>query len=177
MGNLTTDDSLKEILDNHNVFDDEEYLKDKTYYDEMTGLYRWYIEQGGENDRRFSCRYAGREKGYGIFADLDIQKDSVIGVYTGLISNQSDNTDYTWEYASNPMADSEQIEIGLDSRVFGNFLRFVNHDDDPNTESLAVPYKNRWHRIYVAIKNIAANEEVTVSYGDHYWSARDYIKV
>ena len=57
------------------------------------------------------------------------------------------------------------MDISIDSRVYGNFLRFVNHDDDPNTKSIAVPYKNRWHRVYVAIKNIKVGEEVTVSYG------------
>lgn len=90
------DDIIKDILDNHDILDDEEYLNDKTYYDKMTRLYGSYIEQGGENDRRFSCRYSGQEKGYGIYADFDIQKDSVIGVYTGVITNQTANKDYAW---------------------------------------------------------------------------------
>lgn len=69
------------------------------------------------------------------------------------------------------------MDLSIDARIFGNFQRFVNHADDPNTESVAVPYKNRWHRVYVALKNIEANEEVTVSYGSNYWSSRNYKKV
>lgn len=78
------------------MFDDDLYRNDKIYYDKNSRLYGPYIEQGGENDRRFYCQYAGKEKGYGIYADLDIQKGTVIGVYTGIITNETANKDYAW---------------------------------------------------------------------------------
>jgi SET domain-containing protein len=50
--------------------------------------------------------------------------------------------------------------------TISNQLGFINHNDDPSTEALEVPWKNRWHRIYVATRDIPEGEELTVSYGE-----------
>lgn len=84
------------MLDNHSVFDDDVYVNAKAYYDKNMLLYGPYIEMGGVNDRRFYCQYTGTGKGYGIYADVNIQKGTVIGVYTGVITNSSANKDYAW---------------------------------------------------------------------------------
>ena len=87
---------IQTVLDNHNLFEDKEYLENKDFYDKNIRLYGSYIEQGGEKDQRFHCRYVSAEKGYGIFADFPIQKGSVVGVYTGVITNETANKDYAW---------------------------------------------------------------------------------
>jgi hypothetical protein len=37
---------------------------------------------------------------------------------------------------------------------------------------MEVPWKNRWHRIYVTTKSIPEGSELFVSYGDAYWKDR-----
>ena len=78
------------------MFEDEEYLNNRDYYDKNARLYGSYIDEGGEKDRRFHCSYAGIDKGYGIYADFDIQKGTLVGVYTGMITNATANKDYAW---------------------------------------------------------------------------------
>ena len=92
-----TDESIKGFLDAHDVYQEKEYLKDKERFDELADTYGLYIEKGGQNDRRIYAAYAGHQKHYGIFAAVDIPKGSFIGEYTGVLTNNSANTDYAWE--------------------------------------------------------------------------------
>ena len=34
-----------------------------------------------------------------------------------------------------------------------------------------IPYKGLWHVVYVAKRDIAPHEEVTINYGDSYWES------
>ncbi|MBP7854805.1 SET domain-containing protein-lysine N-methyltransferase, partial [Candidatus Babeliales bacterium] len=54
----------------------------------------------------------------------------------------------------------------------GNELRFINHSNDPNTQCLDVLVDNVFYMIYIAIRDIAKDEELTVSYGSGYWDSR-----
>jgi hypothetical protein len=95
-----TDESIKEFLDAHDIYQDEEYLKDKNHYDALANDFGLYIDKGGENDRRMYVAYAGHQKHYGVFAAVDIPKGSFIGEYAGILTNNSANTDYAWEVRS-----------------------------------------------------------------------------
>ena len=68
------------------------------------------------------------ESGYGVFAKQLINKDQIIGEYTGVI-NKKKFTNYSMDYIS------ELPEIGslmIDAQSEGNLLRFVNNCDKTN---------------------------------------------
>jgi len=93
---LETDDSIKALLDAHDIYQEEQYLKEKSHYDEMAQIWGLYLEKGGVKDRRVYVSYAGPQKGYGVFAAVDILKGSFVGEYTGILTNNTVNTDYAW---------------------------------------------------------------------------------
>ncbi|KAI8812332.1 hypothetical protein BJ742DRAFT_793767 [Cladochytrium replicatum] len=131
------------------------------------------FDRGLRNDKRFYIKYIGPEKGYGLFAAVDITPKSVVALYTGIITNNS-ISDYQWEYPSKVIGpDGEDLNLGIDSRYMGNWARFVNHSDDPNCDSIYVLYNGLWHVVYMSTRTIRKGEEVTVSYGNAYWESRD----
>ena len=68
------------------------------------------------------------ESGYGVFAKQLINKDQIIGEYTGVIKKKKFKS-FSLEYIS------EIPEIGslmIDAEYEGNLLRFVNNCDTTN---------------------------------------------
>ena len=59
-----------------------------------------------------------------------------------------------------------KVDRVVDASLIGNEARFVNHSDDPNCYLDANPS-------IIALKTIAANEELTVNYGNLFWEAMD----
>ncbi|KAI8814874.1 hypothetical protein BJ742DRAFT_864834 [Cladochytrium replicatum] len=134
------------------------------------------FDRGLPHDKRFYIKYVGPEKGYGLFAAVNVTPKSVVALYSGLITNNS-VSDYQWEYPSKVLGpDGEDLNLGIDSRYVGNWARFVNHSDDPNCDSVYVLYKSLWHVVYLSTRTIRKGEEVTVSYGNAYWESRDLKK-
>jgi hypothetical protein len=93
---LITDESIQDLVDAHDIYRHEVYLNAKQSYDTMAEVFGPYIEDFLRDDRRFYVAFCGPEKGYGVFAAVDILKDSYIGEYTGMLTNKSANTDYAW---------------------------------------------------------------------------------
>ncbi|KAL3902084.1 MAG: hypothetical protein SGCHY_000118 [Lobulomycetales sp.] len=160
---------VKAVLDLHDVKSDSRYRasEEKTY--EAWGN---VIERSpAENDTRFYFAKAGK-KGWGVFADAYISEGEFIDAYTGIRTFDSSVTKYQWNYQSRP----DDTYIGVDSLNEGNMMRFVNDDKLGrwNCKMVAIPYKNRWHTLYVATKDIAPGEELFISYGSNYWKHRDF---
>lgn len=73
-------------------------------------------------------------------------------------------------------------DVGLDGRLFGNYMRFANHDFKrgkwllklENCELRWVLYRKHWHGVFVALKDIDVNEEVFISYGERYAITRGW---
>jgi hypothetical protein len=114
--------------------------------------------------------------GYGIKAAKPIKAGDFIGVYTGLLRNLfwndpnfKEDVDYAWYYTVSDKNDENMI---VDGKYEGNELRFINHANNPNTKRIDVIVDNIFYICYVATKDIAKDEELTVSYGDGYWSSR-----
>ena len=134
---LITDESIKALVDAHDIYQDKEYLNDPLYYDDLARIYGLYIENGGNNDRRLYVSYVGPGKGYGAFAAVDLSKGSFIGEYTGILTNNSANTDYAWtviyfiykyQYFSKEVKDAngKDLDLMIDSRVVGNvYSKFI----------------------------------------------------
>lgn len=114
--------------------------------------------------------------GYGIRAIKPIKTGDFIGVYAGTLRNLcfndpnfTEDVDYAWYYTI-PNKNNEYMII--DGKYEGNELRFINHAQDPNTKRIDVILEDVFYVCYVACKDIAADEELTVSYGDGYWNSR-----
>lgn len=148
----------------------ETYLRSTAYYDRLTVLYGADIAACTLTP--MSIRWLGSEIGYGAFAEDDLAAGGFVGIYAGAVQDRKliNNTDYAWLY---PISTLEGTSISLSGREKGNELRFINDGQDPNcTAKYVIGFDNLWHICYVAIKNIKKGEQLLVSYGPAYWSAR-----
>ncbi|MBP9765316.1 SET domain-containing protein, partial [Candidatus Babeliales bacterium] len=100
-----------------------------------------------------------------------------IGVYAGTLrvtrfddKSFTEDVDYAWSYIVPTKDDKKMI---IDGKYKGNELRFINHDSDPNVQCVTVVVDGVYYLCYVALKNIPAHTQLTVSYGDGYWFSRD----
>jgi hypothetical protein len=160
--------------DQHDVTKDTRYPVYKESVYEKLGP---FVEAGGgENERRFYVAKAG-DKGYGVFADEFIQKGDIIGVYTGVLTVESKEIeydyDYEWSYYSRPIVNGKELIIGLDGKNKGNMLRFLNDGDVVNCENITVAWNNRWHAVVIAMSDIQVGDELQLSYGSGFWEDRE----
>ncbi|KAJ3188303.1 hypothetical protein HDU85_005454 [Gaertneriomyces sp. JEL0708] len=171
-------ESLKTVVENHNIYDDDSYKVDKELYDNYARVFGPYLDTPLDNDRRLYVKWTGNEKKFGVFADQYLPDFSFVCEYAGILVNNSRSTDYQWHYYSKLKdTDGTELAVGLDSQFIGNIGRFVNHDDNPNCDVIYVPWRNRWRIVYVTVRPIYPGEELTVSYGSNYWDSRTINKV
>jgi len=114
--------------------------------------------------------------GYGLFAAKQIGKGDFIGEYTGVIGISEENTevfddgsyetDFSWDYPD----ETGGTVLEINGRLEGNELRFVNHNRLNNLDVEHTLHKGQWLIFFVAKKDIAADDQLFVSYGDEYWS-------
>jgi len=176
---VSENDFIENLLNGMNILESERYKQDELEYNRREHQYGVLIERGYEYDDRFYIKISSQEVGYGLFAKVDILPNTVIGVYHGILTQVKPNytnTDYAWDYGTfpNPENPEENIEICIDGRTYGTWLRFVNHkeDADANCYAMYVPYKNRWYIVYMTRKFVPKDSELFISYGDNYWTAR-----
>lgn len=178
INSVSENDYIEELLNSMNVVESERYKQDEYEYQRRANQYGPLIERGYEHDKRFYIKLSSPEVGYGLFANVDILPNTVIGVYHGTLTQVKPsytNTDYAWDYGTftDPKTE-EKVEICIDGRTYGTWLRFVNHKEDANANCYAmyVPYNNRWYIVYMSRKFIPKDSELFISYGDNYWTAR-----
>ncbi|KNE55096.1 hypothetical protein AMAG_01030 [Allomyces macrogynus ATCC 38327] len=172
---LAIDPAIQRFIAVHDVTTDKSFVDSP---DEMTKRVRKYgawIERGTSLDQRFYVAYTDDVRGFGLFAASPIRKGDVLGVYAGVLTNQSHTTDYEWSYPSDIRDEAgNTMNLGIDAKDRGNWFRFANDGDEDhiNAEVQYVPYRNVWNIMYVANKAIPVDGEVLVSYGHGYWSSR-----
>ncbi len=117
--------------------------------------------------------------GHGIKAAKNIKAGDFIGVYAGRLrdlrwndSEFKEDVDYAWYYT---VSDKNDQNLVIDGKYEGNELRFINHASNPNTKRIDVIVENIFYVCYIAVKDIAKDEELTVSYGDGYWNSRGVV--
>lgn len=136
-----------------------------------TQKYAGAIEQ--KHHAPMYLKWISETVGYGIFAEQNIDKDDFIGEYFGVlreVKETSDNLDYAWYYSLDTM-DGRRLVV--DGKEQGNELRFINHADDPNTVRIDVLGRDGiFHVVYVASRDIKKDEQLTVSYGEGYFTSR-----
>lgn len=114
--------------------------------------------------------------GYGLFAAEDLKKGDFIGEYTGVIrvceeitetfEDGSYETDFSWDYPDTV----GDVVLEINGRLEGNELRFVNHNKNFNLDVEHTIHNGQWLIFFVAHRDIKAEEQLFVSYGDEYWS-------
>jgi len=176
---VSENDFIENLLNGMDITQGERYQQDVIEYERRTVQYGPLIERGYEFDERFYIKLSSQEVGYGLFAKVDILPNTIVGVYHGTLTQVKQgltNTDYAWDYGTfpNPENPEENVEICIDGRTYGTWLRFVNHKEDAeaNTYAMYVPYKNRWYIVYMTRKFVPKDAELFISYGDNYWNAR-----
>ncbi|KAI8851726.1 hypothetical protein BC829DRAFT_386685 [Chytridium lagenaria] len=128
------DPAIAAFLDAHDITNDEMYQK---------SVLSMFLEKGFKDDKRFKIKWISPEKGYGVFAAVNIGATNIVGEYVGVVTNNT-ISDYIWNYPSEIKDEEGRIfPLGIDSRFAGNFARLIR-----------------------------AGEEITVSYGDEYWTSR-----
>ncbi|KAI8905830.1 hypothetical protein EDD86DRAFT_248779 [Gorgonomyces haynaldii] len=152
------DPELEWLVDAYDPREDEFYLEDKEYHDEISDKYCSFVQSGSheqwERDRYY-VKWSSPERGYGLFTRTDIQKGDVIGL----------------TYPSTHLP--KNIKLGIDSLRIGNYMRFVNHaGDELNTEMVNTLCGRRWYILYIAHEDVHANDELFTSYGPNYFKSR-----
>ena len=84
------------MQDRFDIYQEEEYKKHKDYYDDLANTYGLYLDMPNKKDRRMYVAFCGIQKGYGAFANVDLPKGAFVAEYTGILTNNSANTDYSW---------------------------------------------------------------------------------
>lgn len=150
----------------------ERYKINPSYYDDLSQKYSLQIAQGYVAP--MSIRFINDQIGYGTFAEGDIAVDQMVGEYTGVLMEFKDikDTKYTWDYLSGYDADGKLLKLSVDAAQFGNEMRFVNHDYQPNAVMKYIPEGGLWHVVYIASRPIKKGEQILTNYGQRYWSGK-----
>lgn len=110
---------------------------------------------------------------YGLFAETSMPAQALIGEYTGVVHRRvrfrHTHNDYSCHY---PLSPWRFKAFMIDATKKGNFIRFVNHSDEPNLEPICLVKRSLLHFAFKTKRPIIAGEELTVDYGEGYWNTR-----
>ena len=121
-------------------------------------------------------RELGGLLGRGLFTLTVLKPGDLIGEYTGVVriarpgrplTGGGYTSDYAWGF---PKVHSLGRSLEIDARKAGGLLRFANHSAEPNAYAEHFAVGNRWRIVFIASDNIPAGGEITVDYGEAYWS-------
>jgi hypothetical protein len=169
---VIVDEDVQEWINQHPItiedYPDKQILIEK--YGELLNL-----ESLEQYDREIAViKWVSDSIGFGLFAKRRITMGELIGRYTGILGlGYMSNKDYTWSYGEVEDEIGYKLEIGVDAKDNGNYVRFVNHKGaDANCDVELVPLNGKWDFIYIAKREILPGEELTVDYGDEYFETR-----
>jgi len=120
-----------------------------------------------------SIRWIDETFGHGLFAEQDINTGEYIGEYTGQVRKCNLIFDrineYCFSYPTSAMSFQKHI---IDAKARGNEMRFANHSERNNCESMGVWCDDIFHIIIRAIKEISAGSQITYDYSGFYWLSK-----
>jgi SET domain-containing protein len=122
--------------------------------------------------------YMDKSLGHGLFADRDLKKDEFLAEYTGLIKKAGPtkkmhdvlggySSDYAWTY---PVRLGFFSPLEVDGRLWGNETRFINHSFTPNLRMEHYLSEQGWILFLLFNRDVTKGEQLTVDYGEEYWS-------
>lgn len=166
------DPALKRVIAKNVVTQEPLYKDNKEYYDDLAKKYGSLISRSYIGP--VYVKYIGEPFGFGVFAKKAIKSGEMIGEYTGVICILAKIPDakFAFDYPS-PQVDGVAHEgLAIDAYNAGNITRFVNHSsDNANVYVETIPYKNRWHQVFCASRDIEQGEQLLIDYGSQYWDA------
>jgi hypothetical protein len=116
-----------------------------------------------------SIRHIDPEVGYGVFATKKIFPCAYVGEYTGVVQERHPKQlrdkrhclrYTTWEGRKN---------FCIDAEMKGNFTRFINHSAKPNLGLQSIYWRGIPRMIFVALREIRENGQLTFDYGPLFW--------
>lgn len=117
--------------------------------------------------------WLGEPLRYGLMTNRNLNEGDYIGCYTGLIRPLNRITPLINGYCV--LYPTKWLTGGLcviDARFYGNELRFVNHSDAPNLRGEWALDRGLLHLLFFADEDIPRGAQLTIDYGQSYWSAR-----
>lgn len=120
-----------------------------------------------------SIRWIDDTLGYGLFAEKEIKAWEFVGEYAGVLRRRypifGNINDYCFLYPTHVFYMGKHMIDGQDK---GNEIRYANHSDDPNCESISIFSDGLFHIILRAVKNIPPHTQITYDYSARYWKSR-----
>ena len=126
-------------------------------------------------NHKFLVKYISKNKGFGVFAEEDIEKGEFVGEYIGTIITKNEaekkihfnHINQKPNYVLQLKEEYPNIVIStyIDSEIYGNFARFINHSCEPNLDFEIIRVNSFIPRCaFFANRKILAGEEITFSY-------------
>ncbi len=117
------------------------------------------------------------EVGSGVFARSRLRAGTFLGEYTGSV-HVLDPQEYRRLCHENAYVLDYGVRLAhamavVDGKSCGNHTRFINHSYRPNAAEGCLYLADGRHSFFVAHRDIAAGEQLTINYGPDYWSIRD----
>lgn len=166
-------------LGHRNVTNTFYYRRNRAEFDSLAEQYGEALRTG-QGLPCLEVRHIGGLLGYGLFTLDPLSPGDLAGEYVGVVRRARPgrplpgggySSDYSWGY---PKVRTLGRSLEIDAREAGGVLRFANHAADsptgPSAETNHFPLDGRWRIVFVARRAIRAGEEITVDYGEAYWS-------
>jgi uncharacterized protein len=110
-----------------------------------------------------SIRIEETEHGRGVIATADIETGETIEVCPILELAEGDASGLLDDY-------TVSLEEGTGVALLLGYGSLYNHSDEPNAEYIATADDSY---SFVALRDIEAGEQITISYGEEWWRTRD----
>lgn len=116
-----------------------------------------------------SIRHIDDEIGFGVFADKKISPCSYVGEYTGVILQRTPKQLKENKHCLRYTVWEGKKNFAIDAQQKGNFTRFINHSAKPNLGVQSIYWRGIPRMIFVALKEIKEDGQLTFDYGPHFW--------
>jgi hypothetical protein len=116
--------------------------------------------------------------GYGVWTNRDIPAFTYIGEYAGILRRPyffKDRENYycfSYYITMNYWERNLWAPYLIDSKEEGNFIRYINHSDQPNLDMASAYHGGVLHIIFYAKTFIPKGTQLGYDYGPIYWEKR-----
>ncbi|MBI5274629.1 MAG: SET domain-containing protein-lysine N-methyltransferase [Chlamydiales bacterium] len=118
-----------------------------------------------------SIRFVSDQSGYGLFAEETLNIGDFAGKYTGMIKENCHYFEFNHYLFQYPVLDEIGRNYVIDA-ASGNLTRFINHSYQPNLKPVYAYLNGLYHLIFLVIRPIRKNEQLSYDYGQNYWNIR-----
>jgi len=126
-------------------------------------------------NHKFLIKYINKSKGFGVFTEDDIEKDEFVCEYVGTLITKTEaekkihfnhiNQKPNYVLQLREEYNNVIINTYIDSEIYGNFARCINHSCEPNLYFEIIRINSFIpHCAFFANRKIFAGEEITFSY-------------